>query len=230
MAAREPDGWDWDPPFPYGYPAAIDSAGLVAAPFLAGFSLTLLGLLIPESATFRLGDLALILLAAAAVCFIATVQCTFWARQYVVSPEEIRMWRPGYEPARQIALQRLHMAAFNTWSARSVWTYRAGILLVMAGVAVALVPKGSIGLGRAAAIAVLGIGFLGEVLWILAGLFLAGSPNFVYDDRPDAPPASAGRLRRWPTARRVARFFVPLTRLERPPDVAPAGEEEGRQE
>jgi hypothetical protein len=193
----------------------------VAAPFLAGFSLTLLGLLIPQSDTFRLGDLALILLAAAAVCFIATVQCTFWARQYVVTPQEIEMWRPAYPAERRIALQRLHKCAFDIWSARSVWCYRAGILFVMAGVAVALVPEGSVGLGRWLAILVLALGFVGELLWIVAGLVLVGSPNFVYDDRPDAPPANAGALRRWGPARRVSRFFVPLTRLERPASVRP---------
>jgi hypothetical protein len=190
----------------------------------------LLGLLIPQSDTFRLGDLALILLAAAAVCFIATVQCTFWARQYVVTPQEIEMWRPGYPAERRIALQRLHKGAFDTWSARSVWCYRAGILFVMAGVAVALVPEGSVGLGRWVSIAVLAVGFVGELLWIGAGLLLVGSPNFVYDDRPDAPPANAGALRQWGPARRVARFFVPLTRIQRPPGVASPPQGAGRRE
>jgi uncharacterized membrane protein YdbT with pleckstrin-like domain len=68
------------PPSPYGAPAAIEMMGSVAAPLLAGFSLTLLILVITNSDAFRWPGLVLVAFAVSAVTLISVVQFTFWAR------------------------------------------------------------------------------------------------------------------------------------------------------
>jgi hypothetical protein len=221
--AAEP--WDWDAPFPYGFPAAVESSGSGAAPFLAGFTFALIGLILPDTGHFRHPGSALVLLSASAIAFIATVQCAFWARQYAVTPEDVTTWRPQYPRARQVALQRLHQLAFRIWARRANRSYRAGIMLLLAGVGLALVPPGSISAARGAAIGVIGIGFVGELLWMAAQWLLSGSDDLVYDETPDLPRKDVRfrRLRTQPLLRRIARLFVPLARLERPPGIRAAG-------
>jgi hypothetical protein len=136
---------EWDAPFPFGYPAAVESAGSVAAPLLAGFSFALVGLIIPSPEHFRWPSGALILLLGGGIFFIAAVQCSFWARQFVVTPQEFEEWRPEYPPERKHALQHLHRRGFTLWAARFNFCYRAGILLLLAGVVVAVIPPGTIG-------------------------------------------------------------------------------------
>jgi hypothetical protein len=207
---------DWDRPFPFGFPAAIESAGSVAAPLLAGFSFALVGLIIPAPEHFRWASGALTLLLAGAAAFIAAVQCSFWARQYAITPEDIELWRPEYPAERKAALQRLHRRGFAIWARRFNASYRTGILLLLAGVTAALVPPGTIGAGRWIAIAVAAAGFLGELAWVLATWLLRGSPVTAYNSQPDEAPdeVAALWLRRSPALRRLARLFVPLVRIE----------------
>lgn len=75
-------GPTWMPPSPYGAPAAIEMMGSVAAPLLAGFSLTLLILVITNPDAFRWPGLVLVAFAVSAVTLISVVQFTFWARSY----------------------------------------------------------------------------------------------------------------------------------------------------
>jgi hypothetical protein len=207
----------WDQPFPYGYPAATENAGSVAAPLLAGFSFALVGLVIPTPENFRWPNATLALLLAGGVSFIGSVQCSFWARQYAITPEDIELWRPEYPPERKLALQRLHKLGFDTWARRFNFSYRAGILLLLAGIALALVPRGPITTVRYLAIAVAGGGFLAETCWVFATWLLRGSPTMAYDDQPDEPASGTRflRLRRLRPLRRLARAFVPLPRVYR---------------
>jgi hypothetical protein len=206
---------DWDVPFPFGLPVALESAGSVAAPLLAGFSFALVGLIIPAPEHFRWSSGSLVLLLASGVSFIAAVQCGFWTRQFAVTPEEIELWHPDLPREQKVGLQRLHRRGFKIWSYRFNLSYRTGILLLLAGVTVALVPPGDIGRGRYLAIAVAAAGFLGELCWVLATWVLRGSPTAVYNDQADELPTD-GRalwLRRSSHVRRLARVFVPLVRV-----------------
>lgn len=219
---------EWDPPFPLGYPGAIESAGSVAAPLLAGFSFALVGLVIPSPEYFRWPSGTLILLLAGGVSFIAAVQCSFWARQFAVGPADVEEWRPQHPLERKVALQRLHKHGFLLWGSRFNFWYRAGILLLLAGVVLAVVPRGTIGTGRYVAIAVAASGFLGELCWVFATWLLRGSPGTAYNDQPDEPSGDVGALwlRRSPALRRAARLFVPLvrTQVDVPLDAGVTGE------
>ncbi len=95
-------------------------------------------------------------------------------------PQDIELWRPEYSAERKAALQRLHRRGFAIWARRFNVSYRTGILLLLAGVTVALVHPGAIGVGRSIAIAVAAAGFLGELGWVLATWLLRGSPGTAY--------------------------------------------------
>jgi hypothetical protein len=206
----------WEAPFPFGYAAAAENTGSVAAPLLAGFSFALVGLIIPAPGDLRWPNLALCLLVASGVSFIAAVQCGFWARQFVVTPDELRQWHPEYAQGRMHALQRLHARCFQRWNGRLNRSYRAGIVLLLLGVTFALVPPGHVGWLRSLAVAIAAAATAAELLWIGSTWLLAGSPTMAYDDQPDAPkggvPARALRTSR--PLRAVARQFVPLERIQ----------------
>lgn len=64
-----PRDWSpWSVPKPYGAPAALQSAGTVAAPLLAGFSFALVGLVLTSPERIRWPDATLVLLTASGLC------------------------------------------------------------------------------------------------------------------------------------------------------------------
>lgn len=211
---------EWDAPFPYGHMTSIESAGGVAAPLLAGFAFALIGLVVTSPGSVRFADAALSCFVAAAVLLIAAVQCAFWAREWTIAPGELVDWKPdpGTSHDRRVDLQRLHRAGFRIWANRFRWTYRWGIVVLLAGIAIVLVPDGDVGALRWVAIAIAWLGFLGELLWIASGALLRGHPVGTWSgvpDEPDAAPVHLARLRRSPAARRVARRLIPLPRVDR---------------
>jgi hypothetical protein len=210
----------WEAPFPLGYTAAAENTGSVAAPLLAGFSFALVGLIVPSPGDLRWPNLALSLLVASGVSFIAAVQCGFWARQFAVTPDEIRLWHPDYPEGRMRALQRLHARCFYRWNGRLNRSYRAGIVLLLLGVTFTLVPPGHVGWLRSVAVAIAAAATAGELLWIGATWLLAGSPTMAYDDQPDVPAEDvhARTLRSSPRLRALARLFVPLERIQLTPE------------
>jgi hypothetical protein len=161
---------------PYGYPAAIDSMGMFAAPLLASGSVALIAVVLSSTATFRWSNPALFLLVIAAAAFVATVEFTFMARQYVVAPPDLEVWWPDAAvPERRERLrsiQRQHVRLFRSWSNRARMTYNTAILALSLGIAVLLVPTGDLDAAnpfRLAAVAAAALAFAAEALWILFG-------------------------------------------------------------
>jgi hypothetical protein len=87
----------WSVPIPYGYDEAATIAGSVGAPLLAGFSVSLIGIVIGYGSHMRAPGVALIVLSAAAVMLLASVQLCFKARMYFVTPTEIESWWPDHD-------------------------------------------------------------------------------------------------------------------------------------
>jgi hypothetical protein len=100
-----------------GYRRAIETAGTVAAPLLAGFSLTLLVLIVPtfaeKSTTVRSGtsrmtstsdafsalpEVGAVLLLLAGLLLIASVQAAITARYHGHAPADLEQWYPEYFP------------------------------------------------------------------------------------------------------------------------------------
>lgn len=169
--AQEPR---WSVPSPYGYTGAVEGMGSVASPLLAGFSITLAVLVITNATAFRWVSATLFLLVAATLALIATVQFTFRARQYVVTPSEIEEWWPDHqEPGRRELLrreQRWHRREYESWSSRARYAYDLGLLLLLLGIAALLVPASGLHYasnGRLAAIALALAGLAAEAAWIV---------------------------------------------------------------
>ena len=173
----------WARPVPYGYPASIDAAGTVAAPLLAGFSITLIGLILgaADAHAIRLRGEALTALVLAALLLLACVQCAFWARQYTVTPSQIMEWWPDLGLPGDAATERheqlrgvqwRYSVLAGCWMGRARWTYHVGILALLAGLDLLLVP-----LDRGASwnsgwswlsVAVVSLGFMAELYWTVA--------------------------------------------------------------
>jgi hypothetical protein len=160
----------WDVPYPYGHAGAIDSMGGVAAPLLAGFSVTFAALVLSTPDRFRWVSLTLLLLSAAAAFLIASLQFTFRARQFVVSPTEMAQWFPdANSPERLEELhheQHEHRMAYKRWANRARDAYNGGIVCFASGFTVALVPPGVISNGRLVVIIAALLAVVAEFGWI----------------------------------------------------------------
>jgi hypothetical protein len=168
----------WKVPAPYGYGSSVDGAGTVAAPLLAGFNITLIGLLIglPVEAAVPLRDLAVVVLVVSILLLLACVQCSVWAREYTVTPAQITEWWPDLAdpgPAGDArrndvrAEQWSYRLLANCWGSRARYTYHYGILSLLAGIALLLVPAYFLS-WRTLAVAIAAVGFLAELYWTIA--------------------------------------------------------------
>ena len=180
MTFREPPaaprtGRDvWTPPSPIGYLESIQAAGAFAAPLLAAASFTLAALLLQASVPFaRWPDLALLFFTSAGLAQIFAVQCVVWTRRHMTTPEELRQWYPDdYEQDRDRPTPWLHNVQWSdnqrahTWARRTRGWLNTGIALLLAGVAISLVPRGPVGAVRWVVIAVAGSGVLVEAAWV----------------------------------------------------------------
>jgi hypothetical protein len=154
---------------------------MVVAPLLAGFTITLMGLVVDASNQgIRYRDTALLLLMSAVAALLGAIQCAYSARRYLVRPDELDAWWPGIEDpkdegevaqARELrAEQRAHHVLHLLWASRFRRAYHAGILLLLLGLTVVLIPPsaGHLSPARCVAIAI-GIATVSaEAVWIAA--------------------------------------------------------------
>jgi|tagenome__1003787_1003787.scaffolds.fasta_scaffold20702419_1 hypothetical protein len=165
----------WEVPAPYGAPFAIQSLSTVAAPLLAGFSVTLSGVILQAAGQFRWPGLTLLLLAIATVMLLFCVQCGFWARHEFVLPEEARQWWGDFasSPSRRDRVaeeQRRRYRSYRRWARSARVSYDSAIVALLAGMSVALAPVGGGGeavLRWMAALAFL-LAAAGEVVWAVS--------------------------------------------------------------
>lgn len=166
-SSDRPSVWP-PPPEPYGVFATVEGLGGVAAPLLAGFAVTLIALVAQIAPALRYPDAALLLFAASAVLFLQVVQLNARARGYAVTPSQVREWYvDADDPARHRVLAwelRHHRACWEYLVRRTRLRYNVAILALAVGLMVMLLPASGVGPVRAAAIAVLGLFTLVEVL------------------------------------------------------------------
>lgn len=163
------------PPNPYGLFATADGLGGVAAPLLAGFAITMIALVVQIASDVRWPDVSLVLLGAAAVLMLQVVQLNARARGYAVTPSQAREWYPDIDqhPGRvRVVNWELghHLACWRDLVRRARGRYNLAIVLLLAGIAVLLVPRKPDDLTavRSLAIAVIAIGALLEIAAIVA--------------------------------------------------------------
>jgi hypothetical protein len=157
----------WSVPHPYGAPKAMEAMGTVAAPLLAAGALGLLGLVLQVEVELRWPSLALLLLVASAISLVLAVQATNWMRQYDVTPSELREWHDDADSrlADLRDIQWTYQAERGAWENRARRAYQFGIVVLFAGVAVVLVPRGDIDLTRGIAIVAATIAAVSEAIW-----------------------------------------------------------------
>ncbi|MEV4755885.1 hypothetical protein AB0J86_12335 [Micromonospora sp. NPDC049559] len=188
------------PPSPYGAFAAVDALGGTAAPLLAGFAVTLLALVLQIESALRWPDPVLVLLGLAFVLFLQVVQLNAQAKAYAVTPAQALEWyADADDPQRRAVVDwelRHHLACWQHLVARTRTRYNLGVLTLLVGAAVMLVPHAPARLGavRIAAIAVIGAGIVVELLELF-GQRLSGRN---------------GRPRGWNWLRRAVGWLVPL--------------------
>lgn len=159
------------PPNPYGAFAAVDGLGGTAASLLAGFSITLIALVLELSRAVRWPDLGLLLLALAAVLFLQVVQLNARARGYAVTPSQAREWYADLaDPQRQAVVDaelRHHRECWSYLVRRTRFRYNLGILTLLSALLVVLIPRDQMTPWRVVAIGVVAAGIGMEGLEIL---------------------------------------------------------------
>ena len=166
----------WTTSGPLAYLESIRAAGTVAAPLLAGTSFTLVALVLQSPTPFgRWQDVSLLLFVAAGLAQIFAVQSVIWTRRYMATPDDLRQWFPddftdrGERPTQWLQLlQRLDDERARRWAGRTRAWINAGITLLLAGIAVGVVPPGPISSVRWPVITVAWIGVAVEASWVAA--------------------------------------------------------------
>src|ERR1700677_1574635 len=166
----------WASSGPPNYLESILAAGTVAAPLLAGASFTLVVLVLQSSAPFgRWQDLALLLFVTAGLAQVFAVQTVIWTRRYTVTPDELKQWFPDDftdhedRPTQWLQqFQRVNNETARRWAGRTRAWINVGIALLLAGVAVGVVPAGQISPVRWSVITAAWIGVAIEASWMAA--------------------------------------------------------------
>jgi len=166
----------WTTRGPLAYLESIHAAGTVAAPLLAGASFTLVALVLQSSTPFgRWQNVSLLLFVAAGLAQIFAVQSVIWTRRYMATPDELKQWFPddftdqGKRPTQWLQLlQRFNDERARRWAGRARAWINTGITLLLAGVAVGVVPPGPISSVRWPVITVAWTGVAIEASWVAA--------------------------------------------------------------
>jgi hypothetical protein len=169
---REPPSpFLWKLPQPYGRGAAVDAMAGIAAPLLAGFSLTLAGVIAASPEKFRWPGADLAVLVVPVVLLVACIQFGFHARAHLYSAADVRDWRPDFIERHERALKLQQAADYEKWcqwERRSRFTYNAAIVVLAVGVAMVVAPRAGSAepAWRWAAAAIALAAAVAEAMWI----------------------------------------------------------------
>jgi hypothetical protein len=160
-----------------GYSDAIDRVGTTAAPLLAGFALTLIGLTVASDSTVRWPEPTLALLVLAALLLIGAVQSAFNARSwYIPLAEFLTRLEATPENKRTVITgtyaQGLTKHAF--WLKATRYTYNFGIIFLLAGLVFVVLPRGKVTDARYGVTVLAAVGFVAEVLWFVGSMWATG--------------------------------------------------------
>jgi MFS family permease len=194
----------WHAEAPYGHSRSVDSAGTIAAPLLAGFTITMMTFVVEHHDLVRWADIALLVLVSAAILLLISVQCAYSARRYAVIPSELVDWWPDiHDDDDRLEMVREeqwgHAELYTLWVRRFTNTFNAGILLVLVGLMLVLLPPdrvmgkpADISISRYFAVSVSAAGVVLELLWIIATWGVGGSMRA----KRKPQEASGGRIAR----------------------------------
>ena len=135
----------WAKPAPLGSVAATDSLAGVAAPLLAGFGLATTAVIAQDPQHFRWPGASLIVLTAAMMLLMLSVQSGYHARAFIYSPGDVDEWWPEHrnDDERRQWLHETHaqdVERWRVWSTRSRRCYNAGSFVLTVAVATIAAP------------------------------------------------------------------------------------------
>lgn len=165
----------WRKPAPLGYGPAIDTVTNVAAPLLAGFSITVIATVAANSKEFRWPGAATLMLTAAVILLVSSLQFGFHARQHLYSAADVAAWWTPEDLAvkgRADRLRREQHVNYTRWEhsvIRARTAYNAGIVVLAVGMAFVLAPPktlhGAESAFRWTAALLAIVGAIGELSW-----------------------------------------------------------------
>lgn len=153
---------------PLGYPAAVEAAGLVVAPLLAGFTFAVAVLVLQEPTNIRWADAALALLVAAGLVLVLATQFALATKRFAVTPEQWLAFRELSARHERARVDNELYADFSKAAGTREATrlaHNLGLALFFGGVAVSLVPHGDVSTLRWLAIGLAGLACLAELGW-----------------------------------------------------------------
>jgi hypothetical protein len=165
----------WNRRRPINYPKQIEMAGGIAAPLLAGFSLTTVAQLVIGRDHPWLSDWAVGLFAIAAALLVYALQFSATAIGYAATPSE----RLDYSPEAELKPDILRVIRNRQWeemelrakyTTRTKYCYNLGLLAFLGGLGLLLVPHQAWPWpwGRLVGIIVMVISLIIEVMWTLS--------------------------------------------------------------
>jgi hypothetical protein len=165
----------WNQLHPINYPKQLEVAGGIAAPLLAGFSLTTIAQLVIGRDHPWLSGWATALFALASALLVFAVQFSATALGYAATPSE----RLDYNPEAALNPDVLKLVRERQWQemelrvrygGRARFCYNVGLLAFLGGLGLILVPHSAWPWpwGRVAGVAVVSVALLVEAIWILS--------------------------------------------------------------
>ena len=124
-----PNGHRPDCPYRKGAAEATDSATGIAAPLLAGFTMTLIGLAVQNPERLLWPGWTLLVLTVAVLMFITCVQAGFWARRS----------RPDLDALYAKPVPEVD-ASYRLWTRVARETYDVAIVLLLCGLGAVVAP------------------------------------------------------------------------------------------
>ena len=185
----------WQRPARLGSQEALKGLGGGVAPFLAGFSLATIALLVTADHTPRLTGPAIAAFATSASFLLYSMQVAFQALEHSASPADWLSWYPeATVNTRSLKSVRLRQAkefarVKAVWKAHAI-TYELGFVFFLIGLFLLIWPRsparGDPSIWRVLALVPVGLAILVEVWWFVAWLFNAA---FGEDKLPGPTPS-----------------------------------------
>ncbi|WP_431023947.1 hypothetical protein [Halomonas sp. H5] len=157
---------------PAQYPTSADAAsantlGTTASPLLAGFSMTLIGLIAGHASpatAMKWPDLTLAVLFGATLSFVLSVQFIVVARKFNLTKEEYKSRTPALDPDVRKERYGVVMRDLCSWIERARLLFNLGLGLLFLGLAGVMLPPSPSCL-RYSVVVLPILAFLGEMAW-----------------------------------------------------------------
>src|SRR4051794_28731548 len=118
-----------------GIGPALETLTCAGTPLLAGFCVTMIGVVAQEPGNFRAPGLTILLLTIAASVFVVAIHCYYWARVHLI--ESGGAINRDVPPPEHAVRERL---AYLAWARRLHLFFQVGILSLFVGLATAVWP------------------------------------------------------------------------------------------